>query len=192
MIPYYYPCKPMQIYPSFSLTNELDNNLGWIAEVKKRGWRCLVYKENGKVTLYTRHRTIINDPLPEIREYLKSLPDNIVLDGELIEKATKNKKGILYLFDIIYKDKLLCFLPLFHRRRILEEVLRDYPLCIQLSQWTRIGKKKLYEISINEEDEEGIVMKKLDSVYLVDLKESKKTPYWLKLKKDEKHIEIRG
>jgi len=193
MILYYYPCKPKRIYPDSPIMASLDNHKNWIAEVKRRGWRCLVYKEKGTVTLWTRHKTLIQDALIPIRTYLQTLPDGIVLDGELIERATKNIKGILYLFDMIVENEMPIFnLSLHERRKRLENTVKDYPDCIQIPEWVRIGKKRLYEMSIDTEDQEGIVMKKIDSPYLISFNGSKDTPFWLKVKKPENHIYTGG
>ena len=187
---YYYPCLPQRLEPSSPYFDELDNNKDWIAEVKKNGWRCMVYRNDNDVNLWTRHQTLVKEPLIELKLFMKSiLPPDTILDGELIHYRTKDDKGRLYLFDIIMlAGKLLVNLPLTERRVILEKVVGKVPSFIELSQWTQIGKKNLYHKSIEGDLNEGIVLKKLSSQYPVSDRKCLENPYWIKVKKVEKHV----
>lgn len=72
-------------------TNEVDKLLtkkfaDWVAEPKLDGERCLVRKENDKITLIRENDNIKNSHYPELVEYfssLESLPNNTILDGEV-------------------------------------------------------------------------------------------------------------
>jgi len=186
---YLYPCKPNPLSLESKFFEELDRDTGWIAEIKKNGWRCLVYCDTG-LTLWTRHNTIISEPLDAIRDSLRAVPDKTVLDGELVHFRTETK-GVLYLFDIlIYKGKLLVDLTLSERRKFLEEVhsrLTGIEIAIQV----RVGKKELYRQAITAGDE-GVVLKKLSSKYLCSDKRCLQNPFWLKVKKIENHIKVGG
>ena len=187
---YLYPCKPNTLTPDSKLFDELDRDIGWIAEVKKNGWRALPTKdEKGNLTIWTRHKTLIKDAVPELREALaEMMPKGTILDGEFINNRTKGVKGKLYLFDILMLEgRLLLDLPLRERRQILEGVVKETP-DIVLAQQVRVGKKQLYYQSIEGEENEGIVIKRLDSKYLASEKSCPQHPYWLKVKRVEKHI----
>ena len=62
--------------------HKIDN---MIVTLKLDGMRCILLKENGKVTAYSREGKIING-LIEFNEDFNTLPDNMMYDGELIAK----------------------------------------------------------------------------------------------------------
>ena len=189
---YLYPCKPNTLTPDSKLFDELDRDIGWIAEVKKNWWRALPTKdEGGNLTIWTRHKTLIKDAVPELREALaEMMPQSTILDGEFVNNRTKGIKGKLYLFDIIMLEgRLLVDLPLRERRQVLEGVVKETQ-DIVLAQQVRVGKKQLYYQSIEGDENEGIVIKRLDSKYLASEKSCPQHPYWLKVKRVEKHIKV--
>jgi len=71
-------------------TNEVDKLLGkkfanYIAEPKLDGERCLVRKENEKITIIRENDNVKNSQYPELVDFfsnLSSLPNNTILDGE--------------------------------------------------------------------------------------------------------------
>jgi len=192
---YLFPCKPNSLPPDSEMFARLDNDETWIAEVKKNGWRALIMSDVKK-EIWTRAKTLVKDDLPEIRRQLLTLPAGIILDGELISQRPKNWEKHFYLFDIImFKGKLLTDLPLIERRKYLEEVHQQYlGWCkkIELSQWTRAGKKALFMRSIGDELLEGIVIKRLDSKYLVHPNKCPQNPKWLKVKKEDSQFVMPG
>jgi len=179
---YLYPCMPNRIYSDSKLFADLDQDPAWVAEIKKNGWRCLVEKTGGRVTLWTRRYTTIPD-LPDLKEYLtEMLPEGILLDGELIDRRTKDIKGLWYAFDILYLGtEFFHNKPFSERRKELEKHVWDVPGKIEVAKQYRLGKKMLYERVIDE-GEEGIVIKKLDSTYPTNSTKSHDNPYWLKVK----------
>jgi ATP-dependent DNA ligase len=200
MMPYMFPCKPNRLWPTSELFKRLDNDIFWIGEVKKNGWRCLAYKEDGALTLWSRHHTTINDPLPELRQLLTEiLPDGCVIDGELLQNRTKEIKGVYYVFDLLMLDgKSVVNLALWRRRQLLEAIIERGLLKVsergghvgpvELAHQYEIGKVKLYHDSISGEENEGIVLKSVDSIYNANERRCLQNPYWLKVKRLEKHI----
>jgi ATP-dependent DNA ligase len=183
---YYFPCKPNPLSPTSPFFDELDRDTAWVAEVKKNGWRCLVYRDSGLV-LWTRHHTTIDEPVPELRERLMAVPDQTVLDSEFLHHRTAGIKGFLYLFDIlVWKGKVLINLPLQERRKYLEGAIEP-DASIEIAHQVRIGKKQLFTQAIRQESDEGIVLKKLDSRYLVSESRCLQHPFWLKVKRPETH-----
>jgi ATP-dependent DNA ligase len=143
------------------------------------------------VTLWTRHKTLVHQPLKPLREALTGLPKGSVFDGELLDFRATGASGRLYLFDILFfKGDNLVNRPLANRRGILEIAFKDYlagSRNIELTRQVMLGKKKLYSQSIEGENE-GIVLKKLDSRYLASDSRCLQNPFWLKVKKTSKHL----
>lgn len=190
---YFYPCMPNRLDHTSQFFNEIDRDAGWIAEVKKNGWRALPVKSEGEITIWTRHKTLITEPVLNIRSALKRIvPEGTILDGEFINNRTRNIKGRLYLFDIIMLEgKLLTNLPLKERRRILESLITETG-DIELARQVRVGKRKLFFQSIEGDLNEGIVLKKLDSKYPVSDSRCLKNPFWMKVKKIGNHVKVGG
>jgi len=186
---YLYPCKPNPLALGSPFLDELDKDVRWIGEIKKNGWRCLVHRDSGLV-LWTRHKTTINEPLEALRDGLMAVPEQTILDGELVHFRTTDIKGVLYLFDILlHKGRQLTDLPFADRRKVLEDVCAKIS-GVELAAQVRIGKKALYHQALKDPVNEGIVLKKLDSKYLVSEKRCLQNPFWLKVKRPEKHVYV--
>jgi ATP-dependent DNA ligase len=204
MMPYWFPCKPNRLSPTSELFKRLDNDAGWVAEVKKNGWRCLAYKESGALTLWTRHHTTIH--LPDLSRLLTDmLPDGCVIDGELLQNRTKEIKGVYYIFDILAVDGAsVVNLPFWQRRQLLEAAFKGWTTyfrmtptgpngtnasaSIELARQHQTGKVKLYHESIQGEENEGIVLKHVNSAYNASPTRCLQNPFWLKVKRLEKHV----
>ena len=184
-----YPCKPNPLALDSPFLDELDRDARWVAEIKKNGWRCLVHRDRG-VTLWTRHKTTIDEPLAALRDGLMAVPESTILDGELVHFRTQGIKGVLYLFDLLVLGGRPVFnLPLVDRRKLLEDIVAKLAV-VQLAAQVRVGKKNLYRKAILQEENEGIVLKKLDSVHLVSDRRCLQNPFWLKVKRPESHVYV--
>ena len=181
---YVFPCKPNPLHPTSAYFDEIDNDVRWIGEIKKNGIRCL--PQSGKdIILWTRHKTTEDNPLKPLRDALRAqrLPPNTLLDGELLDHKARTSKGRLFLFDIIYlNDELLFHLTLIERRKILESVIKEVPGLIEISKQVRLGKKHLFE-TLDKDEDEGIVLKRLDSDYLISDRRCLQHPHWLKVRR---------
>jgi bifunctional non-homologous end joining protein LigD len=182
MLKYCYPNLPQWIDHS-----TVDNyKAEYIAERKKNGWRCLAVKDDRGLVLWTRRHTIINDPLPITRGMLEKLPSGTVIDGELIDKRTKGTKDHYYAFDIqFYKGKSVMNLPWHQRRVALVNVLIFSHADVEISEPVQLGFSELYRLAIRTGDE-GIVIKNINSKYVVDLKNCPVNSGWFKAKAPEK------
>jgi ATP-dependent DNA ligase len=56
----------------------------WAFELKLDGYRCIAVKRGKEVTLFSRHRKVLNWPFPGVVDALASLKDDLVLDAELV------------------------------------------------------------------------------------------------------------
>lgn len=197
MIDYFYPPKPMRIWPESTLFQQLDNNPNWIGQIKYDGWRVLIFKENDQIQIWNRHEAQIDICVNPFISYFEHVPNNTVLDGELVHFRTKNLKNVIVLFDVPFWDGLdLRQLPLKEREQYLKifknapEVLTEPGVFRILSIEGSIISKYNEVIKLNRDYEEGIVLKHLESKYESHISRCLEISHWLKVKKvrDERKI----
>lgn len=79
--------KPYPFYLAYAIEGELEN-LGtpeeWQVEWKWDGIRSQVILRNGELFIWSRGEELVTDKFPELHILKNLLPDNTVLDGELI------------------------------------------------------------------------------------------------------------
>lgn len=187
---YYYPPKPLRIYPESKMMMDLNNDPNWIAEQKKNGWRCLIVKEDGKMSVWNRdgkRSPTMESGCKELLIYLgMTIPDNTILDGEFLDRRLQSReyKGIYYAFDILYNGgEALMHFPLYIRRDTLEKVIKPYE-SLWVPQWVTEDKLGYYYESLKSPENEGIVIKKLMSTWQGNYSSCKEVPTWLKVKKE--------
>ena len=168
----------------------------WIVEPKIDGWRLQIIKyEDGRIEYWGRrlekHPNWTKN-LSYLNPSLKDIPNGTLLDCELY--STKGRRGIpsvltrtkkaeplIFVFDIIFLDnEFLGNKPLRERKRILELLKLNPPVYL-------IEYKKLenLEESLKENLEkgyEGIVLKNLDSPYIISKEAPIATHHWRKMK----------
>ncbi len=76
----------------------------WTFEIKFDGYRCIAAKRGREVTLFSRHRKVLNRGFPGVVQAIASLKDDLVLDGELVALDSK---------DVLRSN---CCKTVFHRR----------------------------------------------------------------------------
>lgn len=199
MIRYFFPPQPTRIWPSSPLLLSLGNQ-GWDAEIKYNGWRILLFKEDKKtIKIYNRRATIIDIDHQQFLPLFETIPTGSVFDGELLDRRTKDLKGIMVLFDaMFFKDKDLRNQPLTERRKYLERfdhVPAKFSSSIvgrgqvfRIQQYTG-NFLKLYNerVALNDPIEEGVVLKKTNSIYKHHPSRGIDTLDWLKVKKIGAH-----
>jgi len=168
----------------------------WIVEPKIDGWRLQIIKyEDGRIEYWGRrlekHPNWTKN-LSYLNSSLKDIPNGTLLDCELY--STKGRRGIpsvltrtkkaeplIFVFDIIFlNNEFLGNKPLRERKRILELLKLNPPVYL-------IEYKKLenLEESLKENLEkgyEGIVLKNLDSPYIISKEAPIATHHWRKMK----------
>lgn len=161
----------------------------WTYEIKLDGFRVEAVKQHGKVTLYSRRGNILNEKYPYIAIALKDLPEDTILDGELVALGSKGRSVFnllqnfrsseaqihYYPFDILtLKGKDLTQQPLAERRQILNKVapVNDYVSLSAVSPGPAADILKF----VKTHGLEGVVAKRADSVY----EPGKRTGLWRK------------
>jgi DNA ligase-1 len=157
-------------------------------------------------TLWSRGNELISHQFPELIEAFKKLPEGTVLDGEIlayrdgsplpfselqkrlgrknVSKSMIEKIPIVFMiYDILeYQGDDIRSLPLSERRAIMEHLPIDSPNLIlskeiKCQEWSTIQALRLES---RARATEGIMLKKLDSVYGV----GRQKGFWWKYKVD--------
>jgi DNA ligase D-like protein (predicted ligase) len=166
--------ESMQCLPVLKLPQGRE----WSYEVKLDGFRLEAVKRNGETTVYSRRGNILNRKFHYIATALKKLPDNTVLDGELVALDPKGKSdfGLLqnfrsaeskihfYVFDLlVLKGRDVSQQPLDERRALLTKILprNDH---ISESAVEHGSFAKLMKF-VKQHGLEGIIAKRSDSPY---------------------------
>jgi DNA ligase D-like protein (predicted ligase) len=158
--------------------SKLPQGPEWSYEIKLDGFRLSAVKKTGKTTLYSRRGNILNRKFHYIATALKKLPDNTVLDGELVALDSDGKSdfGLLqnfrsaeskihfYVFDIlVLKGKDVSLLPLNERRALFGTII-PHNEHISESAVEHGSYAKLLKF-VKQHGLEGIIAKRSDSPY---------------------------
>jgi bifunctional non-homologous end joining protein LigD len=116
-------------------TDRLPAGDQWSYEIKLDGYRALAIKSGGKVQLRCGNNNDFNRKYPAIVEALAALPDETVIDGEVValDAHAKPSFNILqnfgsgtaplyfYVFDLlVVGGEKIMTQPLFKRRQLLD------------------------------------------------------------------------
>jgi DNA ligase D-like protein (predicted ligase) len=147
-------------------------------EIKLDGYRLEAVRTAGRTTLYSRRQNILNQKFPYIATALKDLPDETVIDGEVVALGPDGRPDfnllqnfrsaeshiLYYAFDIlIHEGRNLIELPLSERRAILSSVIEPGEH-VALSQVSDRSAAEMLKF-IKDHGLEGAVAKRSDSVY---------------------------
>jgi len=176
-----------------TLVDEPFDDPEWQYEVKWDGFRTMAFLEEGKVELLSRNNKSFSEKFYPLQQLLESWKFNAVLDGEIL---VLNEKGVskfgdlqnwrseadgalvYYVFDIMwYEGKNVMGLPLNERQAILQSILPHDDDRIRLGQVFTAKGKDFYH-DAEKLGLEGIMAKKINSVYTPDLRSNE----WLKIK----------
>jgi len=67
-----------------ALVSALPEGSDWTYEVKLDGYRAIGVKSSRETILYSRNHKNFNKRFPQIAEALRDLPDDTVIDGEVV------------------------------------------------------------------------------------------------------------
>jgi len=156
----------------------LPEGKNWSYEIKLDGFRLEAVKKKGETTLFSRRGNILNRKFPYIAAALEALPDDTILDGEVVALDEQGRSDFnllqnfrsaeskihYYVFDILaLKGRDVSIMPLAERRKILDKALKrnDH---ISTSPAEEGCSTKILTF-VNQHGLEGVVAKQLDSLY---------------------------
>jgi bifunctional non-homologous end joining protein LigD len=179
---------PMMAEPAASLP---DDATLWMYEIKFDGYRCLAFKEKNRVDLFSRRGNRLNDEFPAIAKALEKLPNETVIDGEIValdehgrpsfnalqNRRSGNQSLHYYIFDLLaYQGHSLLAVELRQRRELLRSILPASSAVIFSENFQTTAGQLLK--SARELGLEGIVAKRADSIY----EPGKRSRAWVKYK----------
>ena len=181
--------KPMLAKPA----ERLPSGSGWVYELKLDGYRVLVMKKRGAVTLFSRRGNNLSARFPIIAAAFSFLPDNTMVDGELVVldetgrpsfSALQNSRFTpdalrFYVFDLlVLKGKDLRKLVLSDRVALLKrQALKGMREPVRLSVVFETSAAELAAAAKNA-GLEGVIAKRVDSRY----ESGERSGAWVKFK----------
>jgi DNA ligase D-like protein (predicted ligase) len=161
----------------------------WTYELKLDGYRLEAVKAEGRVTLYSRRGNDLTKRFGYIAEALESLPNDTVIDGELVALDEQGRPSfnllqnfrsaashiVYYAFDVLFhRGEDVKQLPLSRRRAILAKAVKSSDH-VGLSQVSEMTATEIIDF-VRSHGLEGVVAKRADSVY----QPGKRTGHWTK------------
>src|SRR5215469_5975343 len=122
--------------------SQLREGSGWVYEIKFDGYRAVAVKAGDLVSLFSRQRKSYNGQYPYILEALADLPNDTVVDGEIValDDSEKPEFNLLqnylsaaarihyFVFDLlVYQGRNLMGLSLGERRKMLNRLKISSP-----------------------------------------------------------------
>jgi DNA ligase D-like protein (predicted ligase) len=174
-------------------TDSLPSGEQWLYELKLDGYRAIAFKRSGAVHLRSRNDNDFNARYPAVVEALGKLPDNSVIDGEIVAFDQQGRPSfnalqnygsapapvVYYVFDVlVLGGRDLRRQPLQNRRELLEKkVLPRLPEPVRYSAPLDADLPVLIQ-SVKVHGFEGLVAKRRNSAYEPALR----TGAWMKMR----------
>jgi bifunctional non-homologous end joining protein LigD len=174
-------------------TDSLPSGDQWLYELKLDGYRAIAFKRNGDVSLRSRNDNDFNARYPAVVKALAKLPDNTVIDGEIVAFDPEGRPSfnalqnygsapapvVFYVFDVlVLSGKDLRREPLQNRRELLEKkVLPRLPQPVRYSAPLDAELPVLIQ-SVKAHGFEGLVAKRRNSPYEPGLRSGA----WMKMR----------
>jgi bifunctional non-homologous end joining protein LigD len=158
---------------------QLPDGSDWVYEIKLDGYRAVAINSKGKLNLYSRRRKSFNRQYPYIIEALCDLPDNTVVDGEvvalndagrpdfnLLQHSRSQASRICYfVFDLlVYENRDLTQLHFVERRQIMSSALKLHSPRIRMSQHFETLAEEMVR-AVRRQGLEGVIAKRRDGRY---------------------------
>jgi DNA ligase D-like protein (predicted ligase) len=174
-------------------TEKLPEGPDWQYELKLDGYRALAIKTAGKVHLRSRNDNDFNARYPGIVTALSAMPDETVLDGEVVALDAEGRPSFntlqnygsagaplhFFIFDLlVLKGKEVMGKPLTKRRALIEKhVLPKLADPIRCSPILDASLKDLIA-SVKAQGLEGLVAKRRGSAY----QPGERSGAWMKMR----------
>ena len=161
-------------------TERLPEGDDWLYELKLDGYRAFAIKSGGRIHLRSRNDNDFNGRYPSIVKALAAVPDETVIDGEIVATDESGKPSFnalqnygsagaslhFYIFDLlILEGRDLMGEPLAKRREMLEQ--RILPALDEPIRYSPVLHASLADLirSVKAQGLEGLVAKRRDSRY---------------------------
>jgi bifunctional non-homologous end joining protein LigD len=130
---------------------------GWVFEIKLDGYRAVAVKSNHSVNLFSRRHKSFNHQYPYLVEALSELPEDTVVDGEVValDESGRPNFNLLqsyrsqalhihyFIFDLLVcNNRDLTKLPLSERRELMKSLLK--------LRSHRVRVSEQFEVSAND------------------------------------------
>jgi bifunctional non-homologous end joining protein LigD len=174
-------------------TDSLPSGEQWLYELKLDGYRAIAFKRNGAVHLRSRNDNDFNARYPGVVAALAKLPDNTVIDGEVVAFDQEGHPSfnvlqnygsaagpvVYYVFDVmVLAGQNVMREPLQKRRELLaEKVLPKLVEPVRYSAPLDADLPVLIQ-SVKVHGFEGLVAKRRNSVYESGLRSGA----WMKMR----------
>jgi ATP-dependent DNA ligase len=174
-------------------TDALPDSERWLYELKLDGYRAIAFKRNGTIHLRSRNDNDFSRRYPSVVKGLARLPDNTVIDGEVVAfdddgrpsfNALQNYGSavapvVYYVFDVmVFAGRDVMQEPLEKRRELLEKkVLPKLAEPIRYASSLDAALPVLVQ-SVKTQGLEGLVAKRRNSVY----EPGQRSGAWMKMR----------
>ena len=181
--------EPMLLRP----TSQLPDGAPWSYELKLDGYRAVAFKSGGRIHLRSRNDRDFNRKYPSIVQALAAMPDDTVIDGEVVALDDSGRPSfnvlqnytpgaaplVYYAFDVmILGGRDVMAEPLTARRRLLQaQVLAKLAEPIRESTELDASLPDLIA-TVKSHGLEGLVAKRRDSHY----EPGQRSGAWLKMR----------
>jgi bifunctional non-homologous end joining protein LigD len=170
--------------------SKLPEESQWVFEIKLDGYRALGIKSNGSVRLLSRRNNSFNRQYPLIVKALAELPEDTVVDGEVValdlsgfpnfnllqNYRTEAARIHFFVFDLlVYQGRDLTRLPLIERREIMRSVLKFSEGRVRITDYLETSATDMLH-AVRQQGLEGIIGKRKDSIYEI----GKRSGSWIK------------
>jgi DNA ligase D-like protein (predicted ligase) len=167
--------EPMQCLA----VKKLPEGAAWEYELKLDGYRALAVKHAGRLTLFSRNRKSFNSRFPAILAALSQLPEETVIDGEIVAFDESGRPSFnrlqnfsesadsvtFYAFDILmWKGKSLQAETLDARRALLRAKVMPQIPAIHFSESFAVTAAQMVA-GVRSQGLEGVIAKRRDSLY---------------------------
>jgi ATP-dependent DNA ligase len=174
-------------------SDTLPSGEQWAYELKLDGYRAIAFKRDGAVNLRSRNDHDFSGRYPAVVKALEKLPDNTVIDGEIVAFDEDGRPSfnmlqnygsapgavVYYVFDVlVLSGRDLRREPLQKRRELLEQkVLPKLPEPVRYSGPLDAALPVLVQ-SVKAHGFEGLVAKRRNSPYEPGLRSGA----WMKMR----------
>jgi ATP-dependent DNA ligase len=174
-----------------ALVSTLPEGSDWTYEVKLDGYRAIGVRSSRDSILYSRNHKNFNKRFPQIADALADLPEETVIDGEVVALDESGRPDLhrlqhftaeaprihYFVFDLlIVEGRDLTSLPLTERRKLLKSVKLRSPR-ISVSEQFDIAAEDMLS-AVRKQGLEGVVAKRKEGLY----EPGKRTGSWAKFR----------